>query len=704
MHSDLYCEIKDALKDRGDWETKQQGFYMVRYGGIHRTTKPYANAPDMHYPLCDTVIDKVKPLYIQQLYAQELLTSFVSTKEQSTEATQSACEWFDFQMKNRSNFEKEIFSSIDQMLEAGFITVKAYWHEKKKQICFSCIDNMLTIVPKGTEELQAADWFVHVIRMSKAQFKRKKAYADCPVEECVGDQESSGNGTKEQLEDSREGITHSSDKETVIIWECYTRDSDDKWIIETISPVRGFDKPIRDPFKNPYDHAKLPFARIEMEITKRGWYSSRGVPELLASYQMALKKLWDHQLQYLDFHGVPTYVNKSGSALPNGSNYRGEPGQILPPGIEPMDASGAPPDYDRQMGMTRAVAEDRIQIPDLGASEHLSGRPSASGEGPTATQINAIVGQSGQSNDVRARVFRLALGEIFSMAWALLCQFKKDEINYLINSERKQAPKEALHLDYIILPNGSPDSWNKAQQLQRAIARLQMFKGDPYIRQGELRKTVLELDDTKLIQRLYQDPGDELEDQAEQQAQEISIMVLGRPAKVSDADDDGAHIGEMDHFVQRRIQTKEQITPELARLLLMHGNDHIGGMTKKKDPRLKQITQQSLPLVQYLSQIAAQPDQSGGNIVSMPPQGAPGAGGQPGAAPEAPAPLSDKDKLDSQADAQKIEIAKGQLLVAMSKAGMNVNHLEVNTVLERLGLPPLADQPITTPKPVGAAQ
>ena len=61
------------------------------------------------------------------------------------------------------------------------------------------------------------------------------------------------------------------------------------------------------------------------------------------------------------------------------------------------------------MQTTRALAEYRINVPDLGATSHLQGRAGARGD-VTATQVNAIVGQTQLTDDMRARVFRLDLG------------------------------------------------------------------------------------------------------------------------------------------------------------------------------------------------------------------------------------------------------------------------------------------------------
>ena len=117
-----------------------------------------------------------------------------------------------------------------------------------------------------------------------------------------------------------------------------------------------------------------------------------------------------------------------------------------------------------------------------------------------------------------------------------------------------------------------------------------MFRGSPYWKQDELEKSVMELDDPRMIKRAYTDPGQTLKDQMEVQAQEISIMLLGFPAAVHPSDDDKAHIQSMEGFVQRDVQTQEgKLTPEVARLLLQHGADHDNALAQKGDKNLNQI-------------------------------------------------------------------------------------------------------------------
>jgi FMN phosphatase YigB (HAD superfamily) len=55
-------DIMAALTARKHWEQRQATWYQMRHDGLRRRNKPWPNAADMHYPLADGIIEKLKPL------------------------------------------------------------------------------------------------------------------------------------------------------------------------------------------------------------------------------------------------------------------------------------------------------------------------------------------------------------------------------------------------------------------------------------------------------------------------------------------------------------------------------------------------------------------------------------------------------------------------------------------------------------------
>lgn len=582
MISDVHDEVLSELKNRATWEDRQATWFKMRYQGIPRAKKPYPNAPDMHYPLGDTMIEKLKPFYISLIYIQERLSAFTSGKPQTPDTTSLGERLFDYVLKQKTNFERSLHTAVDYMLMYGRCPVKIYWSTELKKLCYNPIRPIYIITPSWTEELVEADWIIHVQHLSEAEYRRNKNLKqnDALIKRIKGkgDSRNSGTNTQEQASYQRQGITYGQSDNQIVLWECYTREGD-KIVIDTISPILGPDEPIRDNFGMPYEHGQPPFADLRYELADADYYSPRGIVEILSQDELSLCKLWNHKLQYLDFFGQPIFKNSGTAANPQ--NFQNTPGRILPPGVEPLPPQGAPLDFKDEMQTHRALAEDRIQIPDLSAGEHLVGKRGAKG-GTTATQINALLGQSTSGNDMRARIFRLQLATLYAQSWSLICQ-------YMPKSERiledfTPVPEGAMHTDYGIAPSGSADSYSKEQRVAKAMAYKQALTGDPSIKQNELTKWMLEQDDSSLVKRLYQEPQEAAQDQAEDQAEEIVLMLNGYSApRVKPDDDDKAHVMSMAKWVEWRSQSGQPIPPTMAQWLIQHGQAHQQQMMHKRD-------------------------------------------------------------------------------------------------------------------------
>jgi hypothetical protein len=637
--SKIFDDIHKALRDRKDWDRKQELWNRLRYRGIKRTNLPYEGAPNPTYPLADTMIEKIKPLFLQQIYAPQTVATFVSKKDQESGESKLAEQFFDYQLKQNSNFEFAAHSSIDEHLQDSFCVVKQRWDSNKDQLVLEGIDPLYIIVPWYSEALQDVDWLVHVYKVSVDQYKRNKNYSrkdDDFVNQIKGTvTEESGRFSKEQDQELREGITHTNNDRQIVLWECYVRTGkNNSWVIRTISPIAGWDTPIRQlPLPDSYD-GKLPFVKLSCDLNQTGWYSPRGVCEIVARFQQSLSKQWANQLQWMDFNAHPDFTNTTGSPV-NTENFKSKPGGVLPPGIEKNRANEAPADFVQQMQFVRALAEDRVQVPDLSAGEHLSGSRGAKGE-ITARQVDAIVGQSNQGNDMRSRVFRLQMAEIYRMAWKLIVANVGDtEMTFLQDSQLTSIPKTALHLDYEIHPSGSADDWNTAAQAQKAFATYQFLQGNPNIDLRPLTEWLLERVDVQLIRRVMNDGGDGA-------MQGLQMMI---------------------QWVGQEVSSGAPVTPDTAKLLLQLGQLAIKELTQRGDPRIQQMAKQLQPVEQVLTQIASG-QQAGG---------APGAQPQQGAAQQPPPDNSP---------------AKAQALASLMKAGAQVSPDDVNAALVAMGFPP----------------
>ena len=74
---EIHARVLGDVQHRARWEQRQALWYEMRHPGLRRKSKPWPNAADLHYPLIDTVIDKLKPFYYQQVVGMDVVATFV---------------------------------------------------------------------------------------------------------------------------------------------------------------------------------------------------------------------------------------------------------------------------------------------------------------------------------------------------------------------------------------------------------------------------------------------------------------------------------------------------------------------------------------------------------------------------------------------------------------------------------------------------
>ena len=80
---ELHEAIRDDLADRNSWDTRQSMFYRMRHNGLRRKNKPWPGASDAHFPLSDTVIQRLAPFYFQQMFATDLIAQFTPIRDKT---------------------------------------------------------------------------------------------------------------------------------------------------------------------------------------------------------------------------------------------------------------------------------------------------------------------------------------------------------------------------------------------------------------------------------------------------------------------------------------------------------------------------------------------------------------------------------------------------------------------------------------------
>lgn len=603
-----HAEITAAIAARSKWEDRQSLWYKMRHDGIRRANKPWPAAADMHFPLADMVIEKLKPFYVQQLFATETIAQFTGLDSASASFQAAAAQWMDDHLKQRSNFEEEIVIATDRMLERGKSVVKVYWDSDASRLQFEAVSPLHLIVPPWTSSIDKADWIVHVQVYSKEAYKRVGSFTQEPevIAQICG-KGTSGDRGYQQEKDLREGITHAANDTQIIVWEVCERNEDGRWQIRTYSPALK-DTPLRPTFGVPYNRGIFgeqnpppPYFQLSAELKDRGFYDARGICERLAPFEQSLNKDWNTQKDYQTLTCQPTYYAKQN--LGSMANVQMIPGQILPFEIAAVQYPPIPMDIERSMVGTRMVAEQSIAMPDFGTGNAINTK-----ERKTATEVQTMASVMGQSTDLRARIYRRELGRGLQMAWAILSQYGATDLKYYYLEELKELPQQAIQGKYRIEPSGSGDSWNKEKRVQQALFFFQTLKGDPFIKQDTLRRHLIETSDPRLVKQLLVDQGTAAAEQIEDQAQEITVMLVGFPAQVKPSDDDQAHLQSLFGFLARPTATP--ISAEATVLLAQHAGQHLEQWKKTRPDQFGQMFPQIQPIWQQLQQAAAEAQQS----------------------------------------------------------------------------------------------
>lgn len=570
-------EILEALRDRADWETKLERFDRMRHEGLRRARKPWTGAADMHFPLADMQVEKLKPFYTQQVYAGELIAAFSAAKAGAQAVAGVAAQWFDYQVKQRSNFEEVLPVVVDRMCQNGRAVVRVLWDAQRRRLRFECPRPWDIIVPAATKTLREADWIVLVQTWSVHAYRRARVFT---TDEGVlarirgGSKEADTAATRDN-QYRRAGITFSNNKNEIVVWVVHEREGDG-WRVRTYSPADPQTE-LRSSFLlpfhlGPFRDGAPPFAAFSFEAKDEELLAARGVCEKVEPFEAALNSDWNAIKDNQQLTTIPVF---SAPGLKNAANVRLTPGAVLPFEIRRVEHPPLSPEVRQGMAETRQVAEQMVGVPDFG-----TGGFKQPGGKKTAAEVNMIGGVMGQTVELRARVFRRELGELLALAWAVLCQYAQADRDYRYRDELATLP-DGVFADpeaFAIEPSASGDTFSREQKVQKAQARLQMFANDPFINQAELRKDYLECDTPGLVKRLFVDPQFAAANAMEDQAQELSVLTMGFPAAVHPADDHAAHLRCLFLYLQRRGIKREPLTPELALLLAQHAGAHLSAL------------------------------------------------------------------------------------------------------------------------------
>lgn len=530
--------------------------YEMRHKGLRRKFKPFPGASDLHFPLIDTNIEKLKPLFFQQVVGMDTVASFISRRPQDAALSTVAEQWFDYKVREKSNLQEVSLAWIDFGLMSGRSVIKVDWDFDNKRLKYEAIPTLNNVLPTYARGFDDTDWWVHVIPMSKDAYTRDGRYdasAETLEKICGGEGETNSQNNDEQTREIREGITHSDDENRVIVWEVYRRVAKDKVVILTYSP-QAPDIDLRPQRELPFVHQELPGVDFQYEITDGGWYSPRGVADILAPFEVSLCSTWNHKHDSMAFYTRPMF--RAEREMPNTGNMRMSPGGILPYGLVPVPVQQTPVDFDNDMTLTRSIAEQRVANPDYGIGQVIDTKNRR-----TATEVDAITAQSQSSGDLRARMFRMALVRLYRQSWRLLLQYNKEDLLFRVQDQVGVASEQALHLDYDIEPKGGLNEVNRKTKLNEAIALKQILGQSAYWDQATLERNIVELQNPSVVKTAFRDPNAKKQDEAADEMTTLPALLIGAPVPIKPGMDYVTRIGIDMQFLQNAKQSGQAIPP-----------------------------------------------------------------------------------------------------------------------------------------------
>lgn len=614
MSNQLQDKGFQIIAERSLWEKRQRLYYLLRHDGLRRINKPGPWAADQHMPIIDNCISSLKPFWSAQVFGGTRLCDFVSMRGQLADTTESAADFHDFQLRHRTNYRYKMEQSIDTMLLRGRGVLLATTNPfRDHKIEFQSIDPLYILMAQQYDDFDDADYWIWVQTLSVEQYRRNRNYdQSADVINAIKGKKDYTLESSEYDKQLREGVTHSSRDNEIVLWHHWER-TESGFNIKTFSP-QAADKKIRDAYQCPYEsggEVSCPFNSITMEVKgEGGWYAPRGIAELNAAFEAYACTLWNNKTDAMKFGNTPLFTSEND--VQNTANIRFNPGEFIPGNIRAVEMPQPAFSFDQEMNSVRGMAEQRARIPDFGITDDAESGPS---NPRTATENNRIAGLQNVGADYNGEIFRnVRLSKIYKHTWGLMVQFKPRQVSYFIGDDLKELPEQALHDEYLVIPTGGPA--NKMEKIQRAGQRYEAFKGAPNIDQDEIAKDVISADDSRLVKRLLIPMNQKQASEAYQEDVEIGVLSMGRPVPVLPNQDHATRIMELVGYLHKQVALGEAHDPIASQRINEHLAEHFKALKEAQPQAARAVFQQ----IQNLEMASGQGAQDGMQKIKLPGQ------------------------------------------------------------------------------------
>ena len=608
--TDLFRRGMQILSDRDTWENRNRRFMIMRRHGVRRRHKPFQSAADLHLALIDEKVAQKKAFTLAQINGQPRFGNFVCLRQQVKETTESAANFFDFELKHRSNLLDVLDTVEDCRQMHGRGILRAYVDPVDDyKIVHESIHPLFLLMPDAANDFEDADEWVHVRQITVGAFKRDRRYFN-RFTDPMDDRELDGRiqlirGGKDALnrlktqrgrdfdeiqmdKEVREGYTHSDSADTIIIWEHYVRTLGGV----TVYPYCPIDLSveIRRPYAVAYKtngKVNAGFFSFPAEKVEEGWYSPRGVAEKIADKEIYACKVWNAKADAITFFNTPMMTSET--PIQNPANYRMVPGEYIPGNARPVQFGQPAISFDQEIAFARGEAELVSQSVDIGIEKPNQGN----GDKRTAKEVTVASGIAQMGQNYTGSLFLNSLSKVLSFDWGLVLQFKRKSLTYFVSDDLQALPEQALHDEYMITPGGAADDWDKGQKMQKAAFRYDKLLGKPNVNQDELLTEFLSADDARLVKKLLVPTSQKAANEAEDETQEItSMMVTHYPAPVMPGEDHLTRIKTLLNFMQAQGVKGVPVDPLAKQRIQEHFAVHMKYLQKLQPQAYKQLVRQ----------------------------------------------------------------------------------------------------------------
>jgi len=620
MNNDLFEGAQRILVERLVWENKIRRFCQMQRGGLPRRDKTESWQSDGHSQTIDRAIRKSKPFWLGQVTAGDRLCNFTALTEQLQTLSDAAADFYDFDTHTHSDLMKRLDTAVFHMLLKGRgIILSVVDPLDKYKIVDTAKDPMFILMPESANGFEDTDEWVDIDLMTVAQYRMLDDRYDTSedtIKKIRGTKEFLSLGIYQQEMQLREGITHTTNSNYILMFKHWTRSSAGH-NISYYSP-NAPDIELRKSHPNPYKwqgKESIPYTSFQMEIVEDGWYAPRGLGEMLEVQELTETFIENKRNDALSIANTRIFTGEK--EIQNMANLRMKDGQYIPGSISSVQFAPPPMRWEDVLNYEKSRSEEISQVPD---SSSVAPSSKTGGKAITATESNHIAALVNNGMNYQSELFRRDLIKLHRHRWGMICQFRDRDFAYYASNTLGTLPDEAIHDKYLITPDGSADGWNRQARIQRDIGYMQTFAPLPNSNPDYWVEKAMRSVSGIAAQKGFKGTGGKQAEEYEAQASEILLLTAVPPFPVQPQpdQDQATRIKCILDWLMASHQKGIPVNPDSKMRVFQNLNQRMQILQKQNPSQAKQIKQMMMQVEQQAMQPQGQMPQAG--QPQLPPQ------------------------------------------------------------------------------------